>query len=417
MRNIYYQFIHSMKCVFLDYKPLLTKLLSFSLIILVLGSAFGDMFDSKLEPVTVGVLNQDSSGAADIFINELEPKGTLTPVKKSDVEDEKKDDAKETEEADAGAKPSDWLKTYIVENEEDGRALACDSDIAEDHQIVAMIEFSEDFGEKVAKHENSDDAEPVPILVKAGRSSMIDSTIVKCVFDTFTGVMNATSAVKKNMDGVVFPQVLDPESGYVKVTTDAKSTPDAMSYYAIAMLMMVLLYGAEYGCASIADDFFGVIGDRIKITPIKRYQQYIGKMVGMVVATTVQGLFIVLLSGLVYGANWGNDYLALLFNIFSMSAASVTLGACLCMITRDGAKGQSMVSLLVIACTFLAGGFVKIDMGPLKFISPNYYAQTAMFNSIYNGDTGIALQNIGILWLFVIGASAIAIVLSRRKRA
>ena len=76
-----------------------------------------------------------------------------------------------------------------------------------------------------------------------------------------------------------------------------------------------------------------------------------------------------------------------------------------------------MVSILVIVCTLLAGGFVKIDTGPLKFISPNYYAQTAMFNSIFNGDNGIALQNIGILWLFVIGASIVAILMSRRKRA
>ncbi len=414
MRNIYYQFIHSMKCIFLDYKPLLTKILTFSLIILVLGSAFSEMFDTKLEPVTVGVLNEDSGEYAEgIILEALKPQGSLTPVKKSETEEK----TEETEQEKPNISPNDWMKAYTVENEEDGRSLACDSDIAEDKQIVAMIHFGEDFSEKLAEREASEDADPVSITVKAGRSSMIDSTIVKCVFDAVTGVLNADTAVRDNLGIETFPHDLNLEDGYVKIEADAKSTPDAMSYYAIAMLMMVLLYGAEYGCASIADDFFGVIGDRIKITPIKRYQQYIGKMIGMVVATTIQGLFIVLLSGLVYGANWGNNYLALLFNIFSMSAASVTLGACLCMITRDGAKGQSMVSLLVIACTFLAGGFIKVDMGPLKFISPNYYAQTAMFNSIYNGDTGIALQNIGILWLFVIGASAIAIVLSRRKRA
>lgn len=400
-----------MKCIFLDYKPLLTKILTFSLVILVLGSAFGDMFDSKLEPVTVGILNKDEGQAAAAIIDGLEPQGTLTPEEKS-VAEEKEDSGE-----DAEVSISAWMKAYHVENEEDGRSLACDSDIAEDKQIVAMIEFGEDFSQRLADYERTEDAEPISVSVKAGRSSMIDATIVKCVFDSFTGILNADAAVQENIPGASFPHDLDLEEGYVKVQTDAKATPDAMSYYAIAMLMMVLLYGAEYGCSSIADDYFGVIGDRIKITPIKRYQQYIGKMLGMVVATTLQGLFIVLLSGLAYGANWGNNYLALLFNIFSMSAASVTLGACLCMIMRDGAKGQSMVSLLVIACTFLAGGFVKLDMGPLKFISPNYYAQTAMFNSIYNGDTGIALQNIGILWLFVIGASAVAILLSRRKRA
>lgn len=427
MRNIYYQFIHTLKCVFLDYKPLISKILTFSLVILVLGSAFSDMFDTGLEPVTVGILNEDTGNekVAEGIIQVLEPQGTLAPVKESDedTEDEDEADEEETEETEEATEEqtdvsiSEWMKVYTVKNEEDGRSMACDKDIAEDHQIAAMIHFDKDFSKNVLAHGDDEDAEPISITIKTGRSSQIDATVVKCVFDTFTSSLNADFAVQKHFPGKSLPQNLDLENGYVKMETDADSTPDAMSYYAIAMLMMVLLYGAEYGCNSIADDYFGVIGERIKTTPIKRYQQYIGKMLGMVVSTTLQGLFIVLLSGLVYGAKWGTNYLALLGIIFSMSAASVTLGACLCMITRDGAKGQSMVSILVIACTFLAGGFVKVDMGPLKFISPNYYAQTAMFNSIYNGDMGIALQNIGILWLFVIGASSIAILMSRRKRA
>ena len=417
MRNIYYQFIHTLKCVFLDYKPLISKILTFSLVILVLGSAFSNMFSSGLEPVTVGILNEDKGNEkiAEGIIQVLEPQGTLTPVKESD-EDAEEEDATE-EETTADVSISEWMKVYSVKNEEDGRSLACDKDIAEDHQIAAMIHFDEDFTKNVMEYGDKKDADPIPITIKTGRSSQIDTTVVKCVFDTFTSSLNADFAVQKHFPGKSLPQDLNLENGYTKMETDAEATPDAMSYYAIAMLMMVLLYGAEYGCNSIADDYFGVIGERIKTTPIKRYQQYIGKMLGMVVATAIQGIFIVLLSGLVYGAKWGTNYLALVGIIFSMSAASVTLGACLCMITRDGAKGQSMVSLLVIACTFLAGGFVKVDMGLLKFISPNYYAQTAMFNSIYNGDMGIAMQNIGILWMFVIGASAIAILMSRRKRA
>ncbi len=418
MRNIYYQFIHTLKCVFLDYKPLISKILTFSLVILVLGSAFSDMFDTGLEPVKVGILNEDTGEekAADGIVQLLEPQGPLTPVKESDedAEDEETEDAAESAEVSI----SQWMKVYTVNNEEDGRSLACDKDIAEDQQIAAMIHFDKDFSKKVAENYEKEDADPVSISIKTGRSSQIDTTVVKCVFDTFTSSLNANVAVQKHFNGSKsLPQEIDFENGYTRMEIDAEATPDAMSYYAIAMLMMVLLYGAEYGYNSIADDYFGVIGERIKTTPIKRYQQYIGKMLGMVTATTLQGIFIVLLSGLVYGANWGNNYLALLGIIISMSAASVTLGACLCMITRDGARGQSMVVLLVIACTFLAGGFVKVDMGPLKFISPNYYAQTAMFNSIYNGDTAIALQNIGVLWLFVIGASAIAILMSRRKRA
>ncbi len=418
MMNIYYQFLHSLKCIFKDTKPLISKLLTFSLVILVLGSAFSDMFDSQIEPVNVGILNEDSLDGNDEvykmnFEAGLEPIGTLTPESaKEDTEDEEEEETKETTAADVELQ--EWMKVYNVNSLEDAQILAGDSDIPEKNQIAAMVHFDESFSEDYA---NLDDDESMAVPIKTGKADQVDKTVVKCVFDTYVNTVNANIAAIKEFGKPLYEEEIDFEAGYKEMDTDASSTPDAMSYYSIAMLMMVLLYGAEYGCNSIAEDYLGIIGERIKITPIKRYQQYIGKMIGMVIATTLQGLFIVLLTGLVYGANWGSNYLALLGVIFSMSAASVTLGACLCMITRNGDRGQAMVSLLVIACTFLAGGFVKMDMGALKFISPNYYAQTAMFNSIYNGDTGIALQNIGILWLFTIAASGIAILLSRRKRA
>lgn len=418
MINIYYQFIHSLKCIFLDTKSLISKLLTFSLVILVLGSAFGDAFGNQVEPVQVGILNQDSKDgkdtySKDLIVNMLEPKGELDP----DSEEEKEEEEKETVSDSEDVSVSQWMKVYHVKSEEDGQRLAGDSDIPEGNRISAMIRIDEKFSEDFEKNMTGSKKIPIPITIKTGRTSQVDSTVVKCVFDTFSNTLNASTAVMKHFPGQSLPEDLDLEKGYEEVETDAKSTPDAMSYYSIAMLMMVLLYGAEYGCNSIADDYLGVIGERIKTTPIKRYEQYIGKMLGMCTATTLQGIFIVLLTGLVYGAKWGSNYFALLGIIFSMACASVTLGACLCMITRNGPRGQAMVSLLVIACTFLAGGFIKMDMGVLKYISPNYYAQTAMFNSIYNGDTQIALQHIGILWIFVIAAGAFTILLSRRKRA
>ena len=182
------------------------------------------------------------------------------------------------------------MKVYNVKNEDDGRSMACDKDIAEESKIAAMIHFSEDFSEKVMDYDK--DKDPVPITIKTGRSSQIDTTVVKCVFDTFTNSLNADFAVQQNFEGKSLPQDLNIENGYTQMETEAESTPDAMSYYAIAMLMMVLLYGAEYGCNSIADDYLGVIGERIKTTPLKRHEQFIGKMLGMIVATALQGVFI-----------------------------------------------------------------------------------------------------------------------------
>ncbi|MBE6984691.1 MAG: ABC transporter permease [Ruminococcaceae bacterium] len=402
MRNIYFQMVHSLKCIFKDTKPLISKLLTFAIVILVLGSAFSETFEAtSMEPVRVAVLNEDQGPVGQMIVDWLE--GNDNAFDAMGQEPQTSEPEAQTQDNEA----SMWLTAVRVDSFEEGQKLAEEKD--DDQRISAVIAIPSDFSAKMLSSEKT------AIEIHCGRASAIEATVVECVFDTFVTSFNYRTALEELGQQVI--NELSTEESIKQMDMGDVDSPDAMSYYAIAMLMMTLLYSAEYGVNGIADDYLGVIGERIRTTPIKPYQQYTGKILGMCIASTFQGLFIVLLTGLAYGANWGSNYLLLVAIIFSMSMVATTFGALFCMITRDGQKAQAFVTVLVIACTFLAGGFVKIDMGAVKFLSPNYYAQTAMFNSIYGGDMSIAYSYIGVLWGFAIAASALALALSRRKRA
>lgn len=383
MNEIYYQMVHTLKCIFKDKRPLILKLLTIIIVILVLGSAFQNEFSSEsLGRVRVAYLNEDEDSGGDVMIQSLLAS----------------DDVKE------------WMDLVEVENFEEGQHLAGDSGVDDDEKICAMIYIPKDFTDKYQSAESN------VITIYCGKTSQVEATVVKCVFDTFASTINLNSTLEKNFN-VSIDENFTLESGIEIMPMLAVGKPDSMGYYAVAMLMMVLIFGAEYGCSGIAEDYLGVVGERIKTTPLKPQNQYIGKLLGLCLASVIQGLFIVAFTGILYGANWGNNYPMILLIIFAMSCAATAIGALVCMITRNQARGSSIVSIIVIACTFLAGGFVKADMGALKYISPNYYAQTSMFNTIYNGDMNVTYLYIGVLFIITVVAGVLAVFLSRRKNA
>jgi ABC-2 type transport system permease protein len=383
MKNTFYQMLHSMKYTFMDTKPLISKFLTIIVVILILGSAFKDAFStSSLDPVRLGYLNEDEGEIGEILLDNL--------LESDDIKG--------------------WIELVKVDSFEQGQSLTGDSSVSDEDRIDGMIYIDKDFSNT---YENGD---PCKVKIYCGKTSQVEATVIKCVFDTFSNMVNLNKVILEEF-GTNVSEEFSSDNGVEELPMKSEKKPGAMDYYAIAMLMMFLIFSAEYGCDNIAEDYLGVIGERIKTTPLKPYQQYIGKIFGLCVSSTIQGLFLVLFTKIVYDVNWGSNYLMVLLVVFSMSCTAVALGALICMITRDRSRGQSIVTALVIACTFLAGGFVKMDMGEMKYLSPNYYAQTSLITTIYGGDMSTTYLYVGILWGITAVAGILTVLLSRRKKA
>lgn len=383
MNNIINQMLYSLKRVMLDTKSLISKMLTFLLIILVLGASFKNAFETKeLERQRVGYLNLDKGPHGKEVLD------ILTQAE--------------------GVK--NWIDFVEVSSFEEGQSLAGDTDVDDDRKIAAMVYIPEDFSETYESPERN------VLSVYRGKNSQISGTIVQCVIDTFVNTMNTVTVLDEEFN-TSLSDAYNIEGGMEEAPVAKQETPSAMGYYAVAMLMMALIYGMQYGCEGVGEEYLGTIGEKIKTTPLKPYQQYIGKVIGLCLASVVQGIFIILVTKIAYGVNWGDSYLFILLVVFAMSCASTAIGALACILTGSVEKGDSIITLLVIVFTFLAGGFVKMDTGDIKYISPNFYGQNAIFNSVYDGDMVQAYKYVGILFVFAIVAGVFAVMLSRRKKA
>lgn len=377
--NILNQIYYTVKRIFMESKAVVVKLLSFIVLILILGSAFSNAFEvSSLDKVTILCYNGDKGESGKSFIDSLMEVDSIKDIV----------DFKEV---------TDFKEAEKMIDKEEAEALVC---------------IPEQFSEQVVNEEEKNIIE-----VYRRKYSGISSTVVENVVESYVNGLNCASVVFKmqgNLEGFNFTA----ESGLEEQPLTASGkVPTSMGYYALSMLLMMMLYGAEYGCSGTAEESIGVLGDRIKLSPMKTYQQYIGKIAGLSLVTFIQAIIIILFTKVVYDVDWGSNIPLLLAIIFSFSVVTTTMGAMLCIFTRDESKAQSIITVLVIVFTFLAGGFVYADFTGIEQISLSYYAKSAILNMVYAGDLSVVYRNIGIMWAVTVVFIIISVIIAERKKA
>jgi len=388
MKNIPTQVYYTGKRVLLNPKPILVRLLTFIVIILILGTAFKNQLNiTSLDKVKIAYFNQDSGQLGPMMIDSLIH--------------------------------SDEIKS-LVEFEQVS-SLDLGRDLINNEKADALLFIPEGFSKSGGTEGTSKTFE-----VYLSKYSGVNTTVVKNVVDSLTnymntgGVISAMAAAGGAVETMAGNSKADPSNAGTSLQEEPLSnskSATAMGYYSIAMLLMLLLRGQEYGASGMGEDYLGTLGDRIKLSPIKPYEQYLGKMIGLSLVTFLQGVIILLFTKYVYGVDWGNHFAVIILIVFVFSVLTTTLGAMLTILTRDAVKADSIANIVTLAATFIVGGFVILDFGAFALISPSYYAKSAIFNVIYNDHLALAFVNIGEMLAITLLFALISIVVSRRKRA
>lgn len=361
-------------------KVILINLLTYAVIIFILGSVFGSTYDMQksLGKVTIAYVKLDSGENGAMFEAVLHSNDVTQLAELKEVAS--LDDGKaliKQDEADA--------VIYIPDSFSDDRAL----------QHVVNVYLSADYG--------------VPPLV------------VKNIVSSITNLMN-TSSVIYNITGqtdVVAigaePQKNNKENiSEQSVTSSSLQATTAMGYYSIAMILMLLLYGQEYGIFMASEDYLGTLGKRMRLSAVKPYEQYIGKGLGMSLVTFFQAVILLLLTKYVYGVDWGKYILIVLLTLYVLSILVTLLGIMLVILTRNIEKAQSLSNLITLGGTFIVGGFIIADFGSIAYLSPSYYAKTAIFNVVYGNQVEQALIHIGLMIVICAVFAVVSLAASRR---
>ncbi|MNW52558.1 ABC-2 family transporter protein [compost metagenome] len=376
--NIFFQMFYTVKRLIMNPKAILINLLSYAVIILILGSVFGNTYDIQrsLGKVTIAYVNFDSGENGAIF---------ETVLNSSDV--------------------TQLAELKAVVSLDDGKALI-DKD-----EVDAVIYIPDNFSD--------DRALPHVVNVYLSTDYGVPPMVVKNIVNSLTNLMNTTSVIH-NLTGqtelVAMASEQQNESNIKEqsVTSSSLQATTAMGYYSIAMILMLLLYGQEYGIVMASEDYLGTLGKRMRLSAVKPYEQYIGKGLGMSLVTFLQAVFLLLLTKYVYGVDWGNHIIFVLLTLYILSILVTLLGLMLVLLTRNIDKAQSLSNFITLGGTFITGGFVIMDFGSITYLSPSYYAKTAIFNVVYGNQVEQALINIGVMIVICAVFVVVSLAASRR---
>lgn len=233
--------------------------------------------------------------------------------------------------------------------------------------------------------------------------NVLKVSIVKSIMDSYADKANSFEALANLKDRDF--SIKEYNNVDSKVVSVSGKKPTATDYYAVTMIIMIMMFGAIYSNFAIDKDYYSVVGGRVKSSPVRLWEMFLGEGIGVVFTLLWQALVLILVSRFMFNVNFGNSLGVIAITIISLAIMSTMLGIFVCMATKKGLYGLAILNILVPILTFLGGGFVKIDfgdgvLGKLSRITPNYLAQNAIFKSIYRADSKEVLFSILGIWVF-----------------
>lgn len=373
--------VYTIKRLFKDTKIVATKIILPITLMIIFGTVLSSGFEAKnLEPCTVAYINLDQGNYSTDLIK------TLT------AEDSIKD-----------------LITFVEVDSLEAAEEMCMND-----EVVAAIVFPENFSEK-----STDSESEISISVYTSKYSSSSEMIVNNVIESYANVVNIVSAlnyIEKWNNASEYSYSRGADSIRVASPSSDRKVVSSMDYYAVTMLVFMLFYGIHYGIDCIAEDYIGPMGQRLRSTPVNRFSQFGGKILGSCIVNFLQGLVLMVVATLGFGVTWGSHLLVILFAAFTFSMLATTIGAMLCMLLKDANRASSFGALLVPVLTFISGGFTRLDFDMLSYISPNYLAQTAIFNAMFNAGSLSTWSYIGAMWGIIALLGLVTLVAGRHDQ-
>ncbi|OAB37715.1 hypothetical protein PMSD_09170 [Paenibacillus macquariensis subsp. defensor] len=233
--------------------------------------------------------------------------------------------------------------------------------------------------------------------------------IAGTVFDSFLDEINNGQAVAAVMGSMGLKQspVVSPSStqdahSYVVVgkLNDAATSYSASQYYAVAMLIMFLLYAGQSASSSLYSEKDNHTLYRLQSMPIPQGHILLGKMIGSSVVAMIQSIVIISVSFLLYGTNWGQRPLLLMVTCILLILASMTIAAIVSLLAKSSSSANNIMQFLTVAMTFFSGGFIPIPVGFIQNIggfTVNHWGMQSILQIMLNGKTSEIVSSMGVL--------------------
>ena len=194
-------------------------------------------------------------------------------------------------------------------------------------------------------------------------------------------------------------------------------TYSAAQYYAASMLVIFMLYSGLMASSSLLGERESRTLYRLQSAPVSPGTIFAGKIIGCSLITFVKAAVIVLGSMWLYGVKWGGHPLLLITVCVLLTLSSMTIAALITFVSRTAAGARGLMQALIIAMTFVSGGFMPLPVEFFQKIAAftvNHWAMQGMLRMMLDSETGLVLSCIGMLALITAVLSASAMITYRK---
>ena len=229
-----------------------------------------------------------------------------------------------------------------------------------------------------------------------------DTNIVLSIIDSYK--KNATAvelAIANGRNPVEVMSVLDSNFA-VEAKPIGGRVPTATDYYAVTMIVYMLLIAGINGIELFNKGLLSDTGARIATAPVSRFAQIGGLLAASTATSFLQGMLPFTFAGLVYGVYWGERIWLVLLALFAVVLFSQAFCIFLLLLSRNTGAAMGIMQAVLWVTTFISGGYMKITFGEqldrILAYAPNALAHTTIFGAIYGGNEAKIMSSLAILF-------------------
>lgn len=357
-----------------DRKALLTLIFMPILLIGILGAAFGNMLgeqDTPIDKFTIGVVNLDHGELGNILEKE---------VFKNEL--------------------SDLITAKKIGESELKKQL-------EQQKITAGLILPDDFSKSILS------GEKIEVKIISVPNAAIQSMIIKNIVKQFAqsasiqavGMKMAAEGAAKQ--GMPLENPKTPQSGSfttlkeVSIERD-RSPVDSFQYYAAGMGVMFLLMTVVIGVGAMIEEKEQEVYRRLLVSSLTYSQYLAGKLLGLLLLSTIQLCMIIFGTSVLFGVDWGDSTIGIILVgfafVFSASGLGILLGSLAK--TEKSFSAASMLGTQLMAA--VGGSMVPLYVFPdwvngIVRIFPNALALQTFLDLMSGSGAGEVLSEVGIL--------------------
>ncbi|MFC5467370.1 ABC transporter permease [Cohnella suwonensis] len=202
---------------------------------------------------------------------------------------------------------------------------------------------------------------------------------------------------------------------------DADKKPGSIDYYAIAMTTMIGLYAALPGSMLFQGERSRNTLARLTAAPVSKAEVFIGKVAGTTFINSIMVGAVMLVSGVLFQADWGSHPALVLLVLTAEVAFSISFGLGLSYLF-GGEAARTFIMIFTQVASFVGGAYFPIadtdkGLGLLTELSPLRWANRALTRIIFSDDLNAAWPTIGLFAASAAAFLAVSVISIRRKEA